>query len=326
MSLTAAGATAIAAGASAFGSGVSAVVGSNLNKKNRAFYEKMTQQQNEFNASQAELAFQRQKDLYNYQFDKETSYNEQYNSPFSQMQRLKEAGLNPALLMQSGVDNTVSPSASMSSAPQASASEANPPQMQNYMQQLPSQLLQFAQIISQNAVNTANIRKTDKETAKLDKDIELTTEETNKVKEETRQLQYTIDEILPSQSEKLKTEVKQILQDIQNSQQLTTAQVANIKQSIRNAFQDERLKRRQVKKLDAELENYDDYVKAIYSKAASDAGLSAQELEYQNELKGLRTRILKGMTEPFSEKTPESWNQFFHDLISFIMLKAIQFN
>lgn len=325
MPLTAAAGTAIAGGLAALGTGVSAVVGSNLNKKNRAFYEDMTNRQNAFNAAQADLAFQRQQMLYDYQFNKETKYNEEYNSPLAQMQRLKEAGLNPALMMSNGVDNTVTPSASMSSAPQASASEASPPQMQNFMQQLPSQLLQFGQLISQNALNKANIAKTDKEILKLDKDIELTTEQSNKVKEETNQLKYTIDNILPHQSQELKAKVNQILQDIQNSQQLTAAQVASIKQSILNAVQDENIKRSQSKKLEIELNKYDEYTQNIYKKAAADAGLSAQELEYQNELKGLRTRILKGMTEPFSEKDPQSWNTLIHDLMSFFLLKAMQF-
>lgn len=325
MPLSAAAGTAIAGGLAAVGTGVSAVVGSNLNKKNRAFYEEMTNRQNAFNAAQADLAFQRQQMLYDYQFNKETKYNEEYNSPLAQMQRLKEAGLNPALMMSNGVDNTVTPSASMSSVPQASASEASPPQYQNFMQQLPSQLLQFGQLISQNALNKANIAKTDKEILKLDKDIELTTDQSNKVKEETNQLKYTIDNILPHQSQELKAKVNQILQDIQNSQQLTTAQVASIKQSILNAVQDENIKRAQVKKLNTELDKYDEYTQNIYKKAAADAGLSAQELEYQNELKGLRTRILKGMAEPFSEKDPQSWNTLIHDLMSFFLLKAMQF-
>lgn len=325
MPLSAAAGTAIAGGLAAIGTGVSAVVGSNLNKKNRAFYEKMTQQQNAFNAAQADLAFQRQQMLYDYQFNKETKYNEDYNSPLAQMQRLKEAGLNPAIMLQGGVDNTVTPSASMSSAPQASASEASPPQMQNFMQQLPSQLLQFGQLISQNALNKANIAKTDKEILKLDKDIELTTEQSNKVKEETNQLKYSIDNILPHQSQELKANVNKILQDIQNSQQLTTAQVASIKQSILNAVQDENIKRAQAKKLEIELDKYDEYTHNIYKKAAADAGLSAQELEYQTELKGLRTRILRGLTEPFSEKDPQSWNTLIHDLMSFFLLKAMQF-
>lgn len=325
MPLSAAAATAIAAGSSAVAGGVNAVIGSNLNKKNRAFYEEMTNRQNAFNAAQADLAFQRQQMLYDYQFEKETKYNEQYNSPLAQMQRLKQAGLNPALMMSNGIDNTVTPSASMSSAPQASASEANPPQMQNFMQQLPSQLLQFAQLISQNALNKANIAKTDKEILKLDKDIELSSEQTNKVKKETDQLKYTIDNILPHQSEELKENINKIIQDIQNSQQLTAAQVASIKQSILNAVQDEEIKRAQIKKLNIELDKYDEYTQNIYKKAAADAGLSAQELEYQNELKGLRTRILKGMTEPFSEKDPQSWNTLIHDLMSFFLLKAMQF-
>lgn len=325
MPLTAAAGTAIAGGLAAVGTGVSAVVGSNLNKKNRAFYEEMTNRQNAFNAAQADLAFQRQQMLYDYQFNRETKYNEEYNSPLAQMQRLKEAGLNPALMMSGGLENTVTPSASMSSAPQASSSEASPPQMQNYMQQLPSQLLQFGQLISQNALNRATVAKTDKEILKLDKDIDLTTEQSNKIKTETKQLKYTIENILPHQSQELKAKVNHILQDIQNSQQLTAAQVASIKQSILNAVQDEYIKRSQLKKLNIELDKYDVFTQNVYKKAAADAGLSAQELEYQNELKGLRTRILKGMTEPFSEKDPQSWNTLIHDLMSFFLLKAMQF-
>ena len=118
----------IGAGASVATGAGSAVVGNRLNKKNREFYERMTNQQNQFNAEQAQIAYNRQRELYDYQFAKES----QYNSPLAQMSRMREAGLNPALLAGNGQIDAGSVSAAPSGVGAASAASPNPPQLQNY--------------------------------------------------------------------------------------------------------------------------------------------------------------------------------------------------
>lgn len=72
--------------------GVSNIVGGVIdNFMNR----KTQQQQNEFNAREAEKAYRRQLDFWN--------KNNAYNTPEQQVQRLRDAGLNPYLMFQNGM-------------------------------------------------------------------------------------------------------------------------------------------------------------------------------------------------------------------------------
>lgn len=87
--------------------------------KQRAQQYKMFQEANQFNANQATLAYQRQVDEWNRQFN----LTNQYNDPSAQMQRLTNAGINPYNAAQS-----VSPSsAAMSVGASSSPSSAAPP-------------------------------------------------------------------------------------------------------------------------------------------------------------------------------------------------------
>ena len=60
-----------------------------------AFNRQTQQMTNEFNAAEAEKARQFQLDMWNETFDKQNAYND----PSAQIERLRAAGLNPALLM-----------------------------------------------------------------------------------------------------------------------------------------------------------------------------------------------------------------------------------
>lgn len=72
--------------------GVSNIVGGVIdNFMNR----KTQQQQNEFNAREAEKAYRRQLDFW--------GKNNAYNTPQQQVQRLRDAGLNPYLMFQNGL-------------------------------------------------------------------------------------------------------------------------------------------------------------------------------------------------------------------------------
>lgn len=87
--------------------------------KQRAQQYKMFLEANQFNANQATLAYQRQVDEWNRQFN----LTNQYNDPSAQMQRLTDAGINPYNAAQS-----VSPSSSAMSVGSSSApSSAAPP-------------------------------------------------------------------------------------------------------------------------------------------------------------------------------------------------------
>ena len=67
--------------------------------------KKRAKRQHKYNMELAKYSMEQNKNLWQFQFDKETAYND----PKAQMDRLKSAGINPHLAYASGgVDNTVS--------------------------------------------------------------------------------------------------------------------------------------------------------------------------------------------------------------------------
>ena len=132
----------ISAAASAAGSGVSALTGAKLNKKNRRFYDEQRQKQNEFNAQQAQVAYERQRELLRYMND--------YDSPINQMQRYKAAGINPAL----AVGNISAAGNNASGVAAASGGEAPAYSVTNPMSQVSSDLSQIASIFVKFADST----------------------------------------------------------------------------------------------------------------------------------------------------------------------------
>lgn len=88
----------IAAGSSLMGNGINAYAQGKSNKKTRQFNEKM-------------YGIQRRDALADWNMQND------YNSPTSQMARLREAGLNPNLVYGKGADNTAAPIKSPDAAP-----------------------------------------------------------------------------------------------------------------------------------------------------------------------------------------------------------------
>lgn len=81
---------------SMLGSIGSALIGAASNQKTNAVNREINQMNNEFNAREAEKAFQREAE-YN---DKIRAEDREYNSAKAQVERYREAGLNPTLMMQ----------------------------------------------------------------------------------------------------------------------------------------------------------------------------------------------------------------------------------
>lgn len=110
--------------ASLIGGGMSAVSGiagaianARIAAKQRALQYKMFNEANQFNASQATLAYQRQKD----EWDRQFNLTNQYNDPSAQMQRLTAAGINPYNAAQSVSPSSAAMSVGASSAPSSTA-------------------------------------------------------------------------------------------------------------------------------------------------------------------------------------------------------------
>lgn len=94
-----------------------AISNARIAAKQRALQYKMFQEANAFNANQATLAYQRQVNEWNRQFN----LTNQYNDPSAQMQRLTDAGINPYNAAQSVSPSSAAMSVGSSSAPSSAA-------------------------------------------------------------------------------------------------------------------------------------------------------------------------------------------------------------
>lgn len=94
-----------------------AISNARIAAKQRALQYKMFREANAFNANQATIAYQRQVDEWNRQFN----LTNQYNDPSAQMQRLTDAGINPYNASQSVSPSSAAMSVGSSSAPSSAA-------------------------------------------------------------------------------------------------------------------------------------------------------------------------------------------------------------
>lgn len=301
-------AAAITAGSALVGGAANAVIGNNLNKKNRAFYREMTEYQNQFNAEQAQIAYNRQRELYDYQFDKEAAYND----PRSQMQRMRAAGLNPALLYGSGVGDAGSVAAAPSGVGSASAANANPPEMQNYLTPAIESLSTVAQALSDINLKGATTEKTKADT-------DLSRANTRKVTKEAESLAYQLDKMLPVQHKQLLVELKKTIQDMKDSHQVSTAQVKVLQNTAAEILSKIKLNEHTDQKLVKELQRYQEYINNVYDREAIHKDVDKLDLEWQDATKGLKTRILEHMQHPFDNPTG-----LFQDVIMFYLMRAMK--
>lgn len=147
--------------AGVIGSGISALGGIFSGSSSYRNQKKLLRQQNEYNTAAAELAYQRNLDMWNRQ--------NAYNSPKEQMQRLRDAGLNPNLMYGQGNTGNAS-----------SAPDYNPAMSEINRYNGDFGIQQAANGVS-NAINTyistqqqlAAIRRSDSDTAKNNADTNL---------------------------------------------------------------------------------------------------------------------------------------------------------
>lgn len=136
----------------------SAISGARQARKNRAHQLNMQRIQNEFNHNEAELSAQRNADEWTRQFNLTNAY----NSPAAQMDRNRQAGLNPYMSNISDGNSNASVSASGSTA----ATSSNVPYADAYSNPV-SDFLQGVNNTSQSALSTfamldkATTRKSD---------------------------------------------------------------------------------------------------------------------------------------------------------------------
>lgn len=285
------------------------------NKKNREFYAEQQDKSNEFNAEQAQLSYERTRDLYDYQFAKESAY----NSPLAQMQRLKTAGINPALFFGNGVD-AGGVNASPSAVGAASSTSPNVPQLQNPFNVGLQGFLSLVQGLSD--VKNKNV-DSDKKYAEIEKtleDINLTKSEKSKILQETENLAYVLKDILPTQYKHYTAQIEQILQNMENSQQLTGAQVRQLDEVVNDLKSQIILRGKQGKKLDAELDGYEEYIKNLYRDMSNRADISDSDAYVSRMLKNYEEKVMKYL----EDTTPDSMsNDMIFNLIKLYMLKTM---
>ena len=300
-------AAAIATAASAVASGVSAATQGVRNKKSYKYTKKLQDAQNAYNTEQAQVAYARQREFYDYMYDK--------NSPYSQMQQLKKAGLNPNLAYGQLGDGTSAPSV-----PQASAAGAGQFQIDNSgFAALPASLSQFASLIqsfkmTDAQVNNLNantekvghdIKKVDSEKENIDANTKLTEKQAKKVDIETENLVENLFQILPKQAEKLKAEILKLKSDMDNSQQITLGQVELFKQQVSNLISQSKLNKANMRQLGQVISRYNDIIDSQTGLSSAQAESVSQDAEFKSMIQEYRRQLFDKL-----KKTPAS-NDFF---------------
>lgn len=286
------------------------------NKKNREFYAEQQDKSNDFNAEQAQLSYERTRDLYDYQFAKESAY----NHPLAQMQRLKSAGINPALFYGNGVDSGVI-NASPSAVGGASSTSPNVPQLQNPFNVGLQGFLSLVQGLSDVKNKNVDSEKKYAEISKTFEDTNLTKAEKAKVIQETSNLAYVLRDILPTQYKHYTAQIEQILQDMKNSQQLTGAQVKQLDEVVNDLKSQIVLRGKHGKKLDAELVGYDDYIKNLYRDMANRADVSGYDAMIARYMQKYESQIMRTLDSDTPNGSDESESVF--NLIKLALLKFL---
>lgn len=299
----------IGGAASLVSGGGQAVVGAKLNKKNRKFYQEMTEKQNAFNAEQAQIAYERSRELYDYQFGKEASY----NHPLAQMQRMKAAGLNPALMYGSGVGDAGSVSAAPSGVGAATAASPSPPQMSDFFSPAIQSAMNVASTLSKIGVNKSQRQN-------LDANTDLTKNNSKKVQKETETLVFNLEKMLPAQYRGVIADVKKTLSDMQISQRVSTAQISELQAKVKDILANVHLKEHQDEKLVAELNKYQEYIDNVYEREKFRHDIEKTDFEYLEMTKGLKTKIMQGLQNP-----SHNLGETIQNLLLYMMFKMLQF-
>lgn len=149
---------------------VSNIVGGILNNREN---RRMQQMQNDFNAREAEKSYERQLDFW--------AKNNAYNTPEQQMKRLREAGLNPYLMMQNGLGSSGN-SVGVSPPPAAHSAGLVPSTIGEGISRGFESLMQGLQIAINNKKANSDIEVNDAEIDKKNAETKKTQVETEGAK------------------------------------------------------------------------------------------------------------------------------------------------
>lgn len=134
-------------------------------QRQQDFEREMALEAQNFEKTENELAFEREKEMWNMQ--------NAYNTPEEQMKRYQDAGLNPNLIYGQGTPGNATDSPSYNPTKATKPNTLTPPQLPQFKSSLPTNLnfLEGYQIL-------ANVRNTDAQTALIDEQVKTQQAET----------------------------------------------------------------------------------------------------------------------------------------------------
>lgn len=174
---------------------------------NQAFEASEAQKNRDFQSKEAELAFEREVDFY-----------EQYKSPTAQVQQYKDAGLNPALLA-GGIGATTSPSASAPQGAQGHSSSSAPVNHNPFA--LAKDAFDFAGLAQALEQRKADVKRTKAETDRIDA-------ETQKINKETS----WIDAYNSASIDSMRAGIDKVRSDIDVNESLIDKNIQDVQESI----------------------------------------------------------------------------------------------
>lgn len=278
----------------------------------------MFKQESRWNEEQTQQARDWEKNFYDYQFAKEN----QYNTPAAQVARFQQAGLNPALIAGQIDSGVSSPSGSSVGASSASAHNTvdavgafNATSNRNLqmLNSISSIMQEYANYASQRELNQSaaaknladaaktsgvDTEKTKEEiknltasTANVNADTKLKESQTENVKQDTKRLNVMVDKFLPQQMAESKKRIEQIGNDILNSQQLTSSQVAKYMQDVNESISRANLNTKQAELVNKQIESFEERFR-------NEMNLSAeqfQQLKSQTSVIQLKNKLMNSI-------------------------------
>lgn len=302
-------ATAVGALASGAAAAANAATQTAKNKKSYKYTKKLQDRQNAFNAEQAQVSYNRQREL--------LSEMQSYDSPVNQMQRFKAAGLNPAMLLSEFGGQTSAPSvgSATSGTSQFQYDNSGMSGLSSGLGNMVSGLNNLVAMNNATRLADADVEKKDAETENIRKDTEkkgsdiqlndatiaeknanteLTHKQSDKVVAETKNLTYTLEKMLPVELKARFAEIDKIYNDISNSQQITKGQVALMAKQIDGIQSEIALRGNQMKLNDKNIEFLEQKIGSWKSEVIAEIGLKRSQMNLlgtQQQLQDMSNKV-----------------------------------
>lgn len=297
-----------------------------INAMNNSYNKKLLQYQYEENRHDALVAFRRQKEL----LDDQRKFELAYSDPAFQMQRYKAAGLNPNLVAGQISGEVNSPSVpSVASSSPGSAFGSN---MQNPFVNLPDALNGIADTVMKiyqtkytkdniySEIESRNMsnKQIDEAIKKMQADTALTTKQKDYLEEQIKDLQYTINEIRPrerrkldDESNKAASEIRKLVQDIENTNQIFPSQLASLKENLSILKDNAHISKKNRVKFDKEYDHMMSNLEKVFKldDVTLDNALNAAETSnLQTNIQADITREIKQMYDSI-DPNEDSWSR-----------------